>query len=212
MIPLTGIGHAGFMGWPDFTCTLMLKCTKRLARFDSCRLFSWTRRVCFASGNSGFCWADRSSSMVFSAPTDVPIAIEKKTEFSCFCSGHTDPLGSAKSIDGLPMLENTYIGGANKIRMVERTINIECLAKHCWSPGQSAQISGSAAPLHCANSPYRFDGSDQHSASGSKRLCNSIQAIPGVDWIDVQCSWRAEHGGITGGFSTGTVTGRIAVG
>ena len=96
--------------------------------------------------------------------------------------------------------------------MVERAINIECLTQHCWSPGQSAQIADSAAPLHCADPPYRFDGSDQHSASGSRRLCDSIQAVLGVDRVDVQCSRWAEHGGIPRGFSTGAVTGRVAVG
>ena len=96
--------------------------------------------------------------------------------------------------------------------MIEQAINIECLAQHCWSPGQSAQIAGSAMPLHCANTPYRFDSPDQHGTPGSKRLCYSIQAILGVDRIDVQGSWWAEHGAIPSGFSTAAVTGRVTVG
>ena len=53
--------------------------------------------------------------MVSSATTDVPIAIDKKAQFSFLCFGHADPSGSAKLSDRLPMLENTYTGGANKI-------------------------------------------------------------------------------------------------
>ena len=103
--------------------------------------------------NGGFCRADRSCLMILPATADVPISIDKKPEFSFLCFRHADPDGLAQSSCRLPTLENTYTGGMKKIREVKRSIDIQCLAQHRWSPRQAVQLVCATPTLHCGQTP-----------------------------------------------------------
>ena len=103
--------------------------------------------------NGGFFRAGRSCLMILSATADVPISIDKKPEFSFLCFRHADPDGLAQSSGRLPTVENTYTGGMKKIRKVKRSIDIQCLAQHCWSPRQAAQLVCATPALHCGQTP-----------------------------------------------------------
>lgn len=148
--------------------------------------------------------------MVAGSTADETVAIDEEPQSSLGCQSNADPRSTRHTkVVGSDARFDPQLLAVAKVDPIERFVDSQGLAEPRRSSTPIARWMPRSAVLHLVQTPQRFEGADQHRAAPTGLLGNRVEAVFGVDRINVKRARLGEHRAIFGPRPPMAVGGRV---